>query len=171
MLRKPYPELNIDLARYNPSVGINWGGVGVPEPVTQVAAKHRVGTISLITTWEQARDAIANGYGVVCCSGQGFAKVRNHEGVAEPLGSWAHAMAWTAADDTRPNDCRFCVQNSWGFNWISGPLHLGQPEGSFWIRQEVAQRMIAAGGTYAVSNVNGFPRRMLTDWGNKEVLG
>lgn len=171
MLRKAYPDLGLDLTTYNPKVGIGWGGTGVPDAVTTEAAKHRIGTISLITTWEQARDAIANGYGVVCCSGQGFGKVRNHEGVAEASGSWAHAMAWTAADDTRPGDCRFCVQNSWGFTYLSGPLHLGQPEGSFWIRQSVAQNMIAAGGTYAVSNVNGFPRRTITDWANKEILG
>jgi hypothetical protein len=31
--------------------------------------------------------------------------------------------------------------------------------------------MIEAGGTYAVSNVNGFPKRELKDWGAKEVLG
>jgi hypothetical protein len=31
--------------------------------------------------------------------------------------------------------------------------------------------MIDAGGTYAVSNVVGFPRRQLKDWGAKEILG
>jgi hypothetical protein len=171
MLRQAYPELGIDLTRYNPKVGISWGGVGVPEPVTKVAAKHRIGTISLITTWQQARDAIANGYGVVCCSGQGFTKTRNHEGLCEASGSWAHAMQWHGADDTRRGDCRFLVQNSWGFNYLTGPRVHDQPEGSFWIRQSVAQNMIAAGGTYAVSNVAGFPKRMLADWGNAEILG
>jgi hypothetical protein len=31
--------------------------------------------------------------------------------------------------------------------------------------------MIDYGGTYAVSNVVGFPRRQLKDWGAEEVLG
>jgi hypothetical protein len=35
----------------------------------------------------------------------------------------------------------------------------------------VAQRIIAHNGTWAVSNVDGFPRRKLKDWGAKEVLG
>jgi hypothetical protein len=171
MLRRAYPELGIDLSRYNPSVGIGWGGGGVPANVTAEAAKHRIGTISLLTSWEQARDAIANGYGVVCCSGVGFTKHRDSNGMADPSGSWSHAMAWAAADDTHSDGCRFCVQNSWGYTWISGPKAHDQPEGSFWISQGVAQQMIQAGGTYAVSNVDGFPKRRLNDWGNKEVFG
>lgn len=80
-------------------------------------------------------------------------------------------MQWHAADDTNSDGCRFCVQNSWGYTWIGGPKAHDQPEGSFWIAQSVAQRMISAGGTYAVSNVVGFPKRKLKDWGAKEVLG
>jgi len=171
MLRKPYPELSIDLSTYDASIGIKWGGRGVPANVTAEAAKHRIGTISLITSWEQARDCLANGFGVVCCSSVGFNSQRNSEGMCFPKGSWSHAMGWTAADDTRPGDCRFCVQNSWGWTWVSGTRVHDQPEGSFWISQSVAQRMIDYGGTYAVSNVVGFPRRQLKDWGAKEVLG
>jgi len=171
MLRKKYDDLGIDLSLYNASVGIRWGGRGVPANVTSAAAKHRVGTISLIQSWQQARDALANGYGVLACSSVGFQRTRNAEGVARPSGIWQHAMAWGAADDTRPGDCRFKVQNSWGYTWISGPKVHGQPEGSFWITQDVATRIIEHGGTWAVSNVDGFPRRQLKDWGAKEVLG
>lgn len=171
MLRQNYQSFGFDLSKYNPSVGIGWGSSGVPGSVTKTAAHHRIGTISLVTTWQQARDAIANGYGLACCSSQGFAHVRDDTGLAKPSGSWAHAMQWHAADATRSDGCRFCVQNSWGYGWISGKLVHDQPEGSFWISQSVAQSMIDAGGTYAVSNVEGFPKRKLADWGAKEVLG
>jgi hypothetical protein len=171
MLRKPYPELGLDFTKYNADIGIRWGSRGVPENVTAQAAKHRIGTISLVTTWQQARDCIANGFGLVCCSSVGFNSARNAEGMCFPKGTWHHAMQWTAADDTRKGDCRFCVQNSWGYTWVSGPKVHDQPEGSFWISQSVAQRMIDYGGTYAVSNVDGFPKRQLKDWGAKEVLG
>jgi hypothetical protein len=171
MLRRKYDDLGIDLSKYNASVGIRWGGPGVPEKVTKEAAKHQVGTISLIQSWQQARDCLANGYGVLACSDVGFRHSRNSEGVSSPSGVWHHAMAWSAADDTRPGDCRFLIQNSWGYNWIQGPLVHDQPEGSFWITQASAQRIIAQGGTWAVSNVVGFPRRKLKDWGGKEVLG
>lgn len=171
MLRKNYPELGIDLTRYNASPGIRWGSTGVPDNVTKVAAQHAIRTVSLVTTWQQARDAIANGYGVVCCSSVGFNKVRDSKGMLYPSTTWSHAMQWHGADDTHSDGCRFCVQNSWGYNWVSGPKVHDQPEGSFWISQSVAQQMIAAGGTYAVSNVVGFPRRQLKDWGAKEILG
>lgn len=172
MLRTKHPDLNLDLTTYNALVGIRWGSSGVPDAVRSTAAKHQIGTISLVTTWQQARDAIANGYGLACCSDVGFTTMRrDSQGMIAPSGSWAHAMQWHAADDTRPGDCRFCVQNSWGWNWVSGPKIYDQPEGSFWIDQRTAQRMISQGGTYAVSNVVGFPKRTLTDWGSKEILG
>jgi hypothetical protein len=172
MLRQRYADLNLDLSIYNASIGAKWGGRGVPENVTSEAAKHRIGTISLVTTWQQARDAIANGYGLVCCSDVGFTKMRrDSEGMISPSGTWNHAMHWHAADDTRQDDCRFCVQNSWGWTWVSGPKVHDQPEGSFWISQKTAQYMISQGGTYAVSNVVGFPKRTLKDWGGREILG
>jgi hypothetical protein len=170
MLRRKYPDLDLDLTDYNANVGIRWGGRGVPERVTAAAANHRIGTISLIQTWQQARDAIANGYGVVCCSDVGFRHYRDDDGLSVPKGVWHHAMHWNGVDDTRSGDCRFLIQNSWGWNWINGPKVHGQPEGSFWVRQSAAQRMIEQGGTWAVSNVNGFPRRRLKNWGAKEIL-
>lgn len=171
MLRKPYPELGIDLSKYDASVGIGWGGRGVPGAVALEASKHRVGTISFVQDWKQARDAIANGYGLLCCSDVGFRHSRDAEGMSVPQGSWGHAMAWTGVDDTRPGDCRFLIQNSWGWSWIHGPKVHDQPDGSFWVSQSAAQRMISAGGTWAVSNVDGFPRRKLKNWGAAEVLG
>lgn len=172
MLRQKYADLNLDLTVYNATVGIRWGSRGVPANVTSEAKKHQIGTISLVTTWQQARDAIANGYGLACCSDVGFQSMkRDSEGMIRPSGSWNHAMQWHGVDDTRPGDCRFCVQNSWGWNAHTGPKVHDQPEGSFWIDQRTAQRMIAQGGTYAVSNVVGFPKRTLRDWGGKEILG
>lgn len=171
MLRQKYPDLNLDLTKYEATIGIRWGSRGVPASVTSTAAKHRIGTISLVTSWQQARDCIASGYGLVCCSSVGFNSTRDSEGRLFPKGTWHHAMQWHAVDDTRKGDCRFCVQNSWGYTWVSGPKVHNQPEGSFWIGQDVAQRMISAGGTYAVSNVDGFPKRELKNWGAKEVLG
>lgn len=172
MLRKKYESLGLDLTEYDAPVGMRWGSRGVPSEVTSEAKKHQIGTISLVTTWQQARDAIANGYGLVCCSNVGFAGMRrDSDGMIRPSGTWNHAMQWHAADDTRPGDCRFAPQNSWGWNAHTGPKVHDQPEGSFWIDQRTAQRMIDQGGTYAVSNVVGFPKRTLKDWGAREILG
>lgn len=173
MLRTKYPDLGLDLTTYDATIGANWGGVGVPAKVTAEAKKHQIGTISLVTTWQQARDAIANGYGLVCCSDVGFKSARRDDnGMIPPSGTWNHSMQWHGADDTHGEDgCRFCVQQSWGWEWAQGPLVHDQPPGSFWISQKTAQYMISQGGTYAVSNVVGFPKRRLRDWGAERILG
>lgn len=160
LIRKKYSFA--DLSRYNAQIGMNWGGRGVPREVLQEAVKHQVKTVSMVHTVEAARDAIANGYAISVCSSQGFSNTRDKNGIASPRGSWAHAMAWIGCDDSRElfNETLFLVQNSWGI-WNSGPLRLGQPEGSFWIRESVARRMLAADGSFVFSNIDGFKPRKL----------
>lgn len=71
---------------------------------------------------------------------------------------------WIAVDDSREiyNETLFLVQNSWG-NWNSGPKRLDQPDGSFWIRQSVAERMLKQNGSFVFSDIDGFELRNI-DW-------
>jgi len=160
LVRKKYSFA--DLSKYNVNVGMGWGGRGVPRDVLTEASKHQVKTVSMVHTVEAARDALANGYAISVCSSQGFGSSRDKSGIASPKGSWAHAMAWIGCDDSREifNETLFLVQNSWGI-WNSGPLRLGQPEGSFWIRESVAKRMLGADGSFVFSNIDGFKPRKL----------
>jgi hypothetical protein len=163
LLRKKYPFA--DLSKYNPKYGMSLGGKTLPKDMLEEASKHRVVTASLIHTVEAARDAIANGYAISVCSNQGFSNTRDKYGIAAAQGSWAHAMAWIGCDDSREifNETLFLVQNSWGF-WNDGPKRLGQPDGSFWIRQSIAARMLAQDGAFVFSNIDGFePRKINWD--------
>lgn len=168
LVRKDYGD--VDLSKYNSSLGTRWGKktVGVPDDLVEEAKEHQVMTVSYITSLDEVRDALANGYGVSCCSGYGFSSKRDSEGFAKQQGGWSHAMAWTAVDDkhSRPS---VLVQNSWG-KWNSGPKRHGQPDGSFWIDFDVAERMIKQRGTWAFSNVDGFPPRALPDYGSGDYL-
>jgi hypothetical protein len=158
LLRKNYGS--IDLSTYNSSIGANHK---IPDEIYSTEAKkHQVRTISNIRTVEEARDALANGYAISVCSGYGFSSVRDSKGIAKKSGSWAHAMAWIACDDTkeRHNETLFLVQNSWGV-WNSGPKVHDQPEGSFWIRESDARGMLSGGGAWVFSDVNGFPARKI----------
>ena len=164
LLRKKYDWA--DLSTYNVNVGINWGGRGVPDEVKKEGAKHQVKTVSMVHTVEGARDALANGYAISVCSNQGFSSRRDSNGIAKAQGSWNHAMAWVGCDDTRErlDETLFLIQNSWGkFN--GGPKVHDQPDGSFWIRQSVAERMLRQDGSFVYSNVDGFEPRNI-DWGN-----
>lgn len=166
LLRKKYG--NIDLTQYKGDRG--WGRSGVPKTLVEVARQNPVTTASLVRTVEEARDAIANGYALSVCSDQGFSERRDKNGIAAPKGSWMHAMAWVAVDDTREilDEILFCVQNSWGV-WNGGPKMFEQPDGSFWIRESVARRMIAQNGAWAFSNVVGFPPRDIK-WNLGEIF-
>lgn len=167
LIRKNYGA--IDLSVYNSSVGANHR---IPQSVYKTEAqKHQVKTISLVTTIQEARDALANGYAISVCSNFGFSSTRDRNGIARRSGSWAHAMAWIACDDTktRLKETLFLVQNSWG-KWNSGPKVHGQPEGSFWIREADARNMLAQQGSWVFSNVDSFPARDLPDYGTKSYL-
>jgi len=162
LLRQDYPELDIDLSKYNAKVGTNWGRGGVPGEIQTKSKEHQIKTTSLITSIEEARDAIANGYCLAVCSSQGFSNRRDDQGFARPKGSWSHGMAWMGVDDesSRPG---FLVCNSWG-KWNSGPKRHNQPDGSFWIDYEVAAKMIRRKGSWVFSSFEGFPPKELPNY-------
>lgn len=163
-LRKKYGPY--DLTQYNPNVGINWGRTGTPKIVTDETKANTIQDFALITTVAELRDSIYNGYGIDNGSNIGFsAKNRDKNGIIRRNGSWSHSTCFGAMDDTkqRSDQCLFLYVNSWGRNYIGGPLWFGQPGGSFWIVEEDAQAILNQKQTYAVSNVNGFPSKDI-DW-------
>lgn len=168
VLRKKYGKY--DLSVYNGRMAASWGRSGTPSEITIEAKNNQVKTASNIRSIDEARDALFNGYGIFGCSNLGFSSTRDKNGIAARSGSWAHAMAWVAMDDTRQlfNETLFLIQNSWGV-WNNGPKRLGQPDGSFWVRQSVAEAIIAQGSTWALSNVDGFPAQKIR-WTLNEVL-
>jgi C1A family cysteine protease len=168
LLRKKYPFG--DFTKYNGKLGASWGRNGTPKEVTEEAKKHQVKTGSLITTIEGARDAIANGYALTVGSNVGFESKRDKNGISEEKGSWGHCMCWGGCDDSREiyDETLFLIINSWG-NWNSGPKRLYQPDGSFWIRERTARKMLSQNQAFALSNVDGFPLRDIK-WTMDEVF-
>jgi hypothetical protein len=171
LLRQKYPELDLDFSIYNSEIGTKWGRPGVPKNVREEGQKHQVQTVSLVTTVKEARDALFHGYALAVCSDQGFSSKRDKNGIAKASGTWHHAMCWCAVDDTREvfKETLFLVQNSWGL-WNSGEKRHDQPDGSFWIRERVAQKMLGQRGAWVFSNVDGFPARTLPDYGTSDFL-
>ena len=153
---------NVDLSTYSGSKARKWGarGAGVPKSLIPTAKKHPILTVSLVKTYEEVRDLIANGYAVTIASMQGFSSKRDSEGFAKPQGSWAHQMSILAVDDEykRPG---VLVQNSWG-RWNSGPKRHNQPDGSFWVdAEEIERRILSKGDSWAFSSYEGFKPKSL----------
>lgn len=164
LVRQNYKGI-ADFSKYNGNLGAGWGGRGLPDPVIDAANDHQIKTVSLVTSIEEARDALANGYGLAVCSSYGFSNKRDKKGFAKVSGSWAHAMAWTACDDTG-SEPSFLVQNSWG-KWNDGghPEWGPIPDGSFLIDAETAAGMLSQNGAYAFSKFDGFPVQKLPNYG------
>jgi len=155
---------NYDLTTYDGQRAKAWGGArkGLPDELEPIAKEHPVTTVSLVTTYEQARDAIANGYPVPVCSMQGFAETRDADGFAAPKGTWPHCMAFIAVDDAYKRPGLLCM-NSWGPDWIRGPKRNDQPDGSFWVDADVVNRMLAQRDSFAISGFQGYPARKLPE--------
>ena len=169
LVRKNYPGV-ADFSKYNGSMGARWGSRGLPDKVIDEAEKHKIKTVSLVKTVEEARDALANGYGLSVCSGYGFSNKRDSKGFARKSGGWNHAMAWTACDDTGKEPA-FLVQNSWGkFNSGGHPEWGPIPDGSFLIHADVAAGMLRGNGPYAFSSFNCFSPQELPDYGFDSYL-
>ncbi len=169
LVRQNYKGV-IDLSKYNGNVGASWGGRGLPDPVIDLANDHQIKTVSLVRTVEEARDALANGYGLAVCSNYGFSNKRDKKGISNVSGNWAHCMAWIACDDTG-SEPLFLVQNSGGNCNDGGHPEWGPiPDGSFLIRADVAAGMLSGNGSYAFSQFDGFPVQKLPSYGFEDYL-
>jgi hypothetical protein len=138
-----------------------WGACGVPRDLETKAVAHKVKTTSLVTTFEELEDALANGYPVTVCSDQGFTLERDDAGFCAPLGTWGHCMLIVGVRaDLRSGACIF---QSWGSDVPSGPLALDQPPNSFWADRVVVERMLAMGDSWALSHFGGYPHQDLPE--------
>ena len=150
----------------------NFGNGGQPDRATgkldAIAKLHPVRSIALCATFEEAAAAIANGYPVTVCSGQGFSSTRDADGFCRPSGSWSHCMVFVGVRFDRKG--LLCL-NSWGPSWVRGPKWPSdQPDGSFWVDEATATRMLRGRDSWALGDQLGFPARKLNHrqgWGEK----
>jgi len=157
LIRKDYGN-GVDLRKYSGDRAKDWGWRGLPHEMEKIADEHPVETTALVTSYEEARDSIANGYPVAVCSGVGFTMERDSEGFCRRKGSWAHCMAFTGVDDSHNRPGLLC-QNSWG-DYVGGPTRHGQPVGSFWVDAETADAMLRQNDSYALSGFKGYPKQV-----------
>ena len=132
----------------------------MPADLKAKAKDHKVKTVSLVSTYAELEDALANGYPITVCSNQGFTMSRDANGFCRPRGSWAHCMliVGVRADKGMEGACIF---QSWGSDVPSGPLALDQPPNSFWADKNTVSRMLAAQDSWSLSSFDGYPGQPL----------
>jgi hypothetical protein len=161
LLRQEYGKH--DYRRYDGDVARTLGKVGVPVELLVLCKLHPVQTTAIVKSWDEARDAVANGYPVTMCSNVGFSirRGRDSEGFLPPgRQPWYHAMLIAGIDDN-PRRPGGLIINSWGSDWIDGPTRLGQPLGSFWADASTIDRAMRQGDSIAISSYVGYPLQSL----------
>lgn len=154
-----------DLRTYSEARARDWGFRGVPDDLEPECRKYPAADVTMVTTWGEAKKALAQGYGIAVCSNQGFSMVRDANGVSVPSGTWHHCMeldGYHVDENTGKEYGHF--ENSWGANAHRGPVGFGSPPTSgFWAESPVVNRMLGQRDSYAIASVKGFPARKI-DW-------
>lgn len=148
LLRKPYPELSLDLTTYSGSKASMYGARSPTAAIDAETKLHGFRTVAAARSFAEIRDALGVGGGVSSCGGEGYSSTRDANGVSRRSGSWAHAMAIIGADDRTSTISLYgepliLIINSWGL-WNGGPrrirgTNVDIPEGSFWVRWSEAK--------------------------------
>lgn len=155
----------VDLTKYNSQWQSN-GRAGVPAWLEEQSRQNKVKWVIPIGNAEEYRDAIALGFGINVCSGQGFASSTDENGVAAARGSWSHAMAHTSCVDTewarnKYGDMIGGIQQSWGkWNTQNGkPDGIAKlPVGMFFSKFSTINSMLRGGDSFAMCSVYGYDR-------------
>lgn len=161
LLRQAYPGGH-DFSEYSAKTAKTLGAKGVPDELEPLCKLHPVKTCALVNSYEECRDAVANGYPVPVCSNVGFGDssndwVRDSQGFLRRKRSpWYHCMAILGVDDT-PERPGCLVFNSWGPKWVTGPTRHEQPAGTFWVDASTIDSMMKQGDSMALSNYVGYP--------------
>lgn len=144
---------------YSGSVARQWGcRKSTFEEFLPVAKEFPVKGIAQVTTFEQVRDALINGYPVTVASSQGFEMsgvVRDGKLWGVPRGQWMHQMCFIGYDPNNGKPGVYCL-NSWGAN-AHGVSPDGAPPGGFWVDKATVSRMVKQGDSFAYSEFQGFP--------------
>jgi hypothetical protein len=152
---------NIDCEKYDETLCRKWGAKGVPPELLPEIKIHPVKTTSLVRDFNEAKKALASGYGIAVCSNQGFNGMdRDSAGFATAKGEWGHCMALIGYQTgNRPGGF---ILNSWGDDAHHGPTGAGDPPlAGFWVDSKIIDRMLAEQDSWAFSCVEGFPIRKL----------
>jgi hypothetical protein len=169
LVRKVYDKL--DFTKYNGRLARELGKSGIPTSLEATARESPLKEGSLITSYDQARDAIG---GAKCpipvCSNYGFEPrggfTRESNGFIKPGGTWPHCMYFLGVTDNPKRPGLACRQ-SWGKNAPAGPkrvtlphgLEIDIPDGVFFIDADVCDKMLRGQDSFVLADMVGYPAR------------
>jgi hypothetical protein len=158
--------LGLGQGKYSAQRAREWGRSGLPDDLEPIAKQHKIETVSLVSSVNDAAWHLEQGNPIAVCSnilfenGSNGETRRDKQGFATPRGKGGHCMAVIGIRwGQRPGAC---ILNQWPPSAFSGPLDLDQPENSFWIELDILEKMLAQGDSWTASTFKGYPVRPLT---------
>jgi hypothetical protein len=152
---------------------MRWSRFSNIDPAVGTEARPHVGTTAPLTSAEQVRDSILNGYPVTRASGvfvnPNSAQVRDGALIGNHNGQGGHQESWLGYWNHPQEGELIWEQNQWGLN-VYGKDPGGGPLGGCWITMDTCQRMIDQqySEVFAFSNYQGYPAQPnLYDWVNQ----
>lgn len=148
-----------------------WGAQGVPPNYETLAKKHPVKTVTQITTANDARDALANGYPINICGTVSRTMQRNSKGFCPQTGNnWPHSQELCGVCVTADGTPAFVYRNSWGDYLGSSnnqvTLQSGRtvtlPPGCYLSDFRSVESDLRQGDTYAHSHAAGWPAQTIS---------
>lgn len=145
---------------YSGSLAKQWGYNGPPSQFLEVGKKNLIRTTALVTTAEDAANAILNGYPIALCSILGFQMTASPDGFHRQSGRWGHCTTIIGFEDHPTHGLYFIILNSWAD--VHGRLKDFQtgaeiPLGCIRVRAADVGRMLSERDSYAFSQFDGYP--------------
>lgn len=137
---------------------------------------HLVRSAARVTSADQVRDAICNGYPVTIASDWGgMMRPPTKDGrlVNRKSDTWMHQMCIVAYDGETGSEPYWYILNSWGENAHGSPPD-DAPPGGFWVTEKDVAYIVRQGDSFALSDLQGFPPRDLDltpigEWDNEDI--
>lgn len=146
---------------YDPKRAKEWGAKGIPPELETLSKQHPVKVVSMVKNFRDAAALCQNGYCVAVCSNQGFTMTRDAQGFCRAQGTWNHCMMFSSCRFDRPG--LLCHQN-WGNNVPDGPRYKNQPTNTFWVDENIVDRMLGQSDSFTGSGFQGYPAQNLLTW-------
>lgn len=152
-----------DTITWDGNTDLSWSdGAKIDSKYIEEGRTHLVKSVAMVTSYEQVRDAILNGYPVAGGSNQGFTmtpKIEGDKAWGRAQGQWSHMLSMIAVDDD-PKRPGVYIWNSWGADAHGSPVG-GACAGGFWADADVITRMCRGQDYFAYGNLDGFPEQKL----------
>jgi hypothetical protein len=149
---------SVDLTKYSVDLCRLWGNnKNYPKEIDDIAKEHTIGKFSRVRSYEEVRDSIAAGYGVIVGSNYGYSNACDKNGFAKNNTNWSHAMYWSAI---RSDIEGVLTQNSWAAWNKMLTRKFDEPIGSFWIRPEDCDKMAKNGDCWVIGSHTGYDVRI-----------